>query len=164
MERDGEQGRFPRKGEAGSYEWHNKQYYSSIEPEGSRGRIHIQGPSMSFKTSRHPVVVLRAVLHILDNRHFEEVLTYNGPTVELPRQDGGRVLTRDLVLALKTLEGRPSPLWGFRCELAQGKEHDVKARLTVGKRKTRLKIKGAIQRAVWDRIRKDINRKLHLDF
>lgn len=162
MERDDTNIRYPKKGEAGSYEWHYKQYYSSIEPKGSRGRTHIVSPSIAFKTDKEPVVVLRNMLHILDNRDFEEVLVFDGPVVELPGSEGDRILTSDLVFALTDVRDISPPFRGFRCVMAHEKERDVRAKLKVGRTKTRLRIKGTIPRPVWDRICKDIKKKFHL--
>ncbi len=155
--------RGPKKGEPGSYEWHNKQYYSSVEPEGPRGRTHIVSPALAFKTEKEPVVVLRGMLRILSKHDFSGVIRYEGPDVGVPRNADGGMPTDDLVHALEDVEGGTPPFMGFRCVLAYDGEDDVVARIKVsGHSKAKLKVKGTIPRSTWDRLRKDIKRKYHL--
>jgi len=159
-----EKDRSPEKGASGSFEWHNKHLYGSIEPEGPKGRTHTVSPALAFKTGKAPLMVFRSMLRILSKRDFSYAIEYNGPKLGLSDSTLELVPMDSVVDALEEMDGADVPFGGFRCVLVYDKDDKITAKLKVkGRTTVKLKIKGTIPKSVWDRIRLEAKKKFHLD-
>jgi hypothetical protein len=156
--------RSPDKGASGSFEWHNKHLYGSMESEGPRGRSHTVSPGLAFKTEKDPMVTFRNMLKILARRDFSEAFEYNGPELGLSDSTMEMVPIDDVLDVLQYMESAAVPFGGFRCVLVYDKDDKVKAKLKVKSgTSVKLKVKGTIVKSVWDRIRADVKKKFRLD-
>lgn len=159
-----EKDRSPKKGAAGSFEWHNKHLYGSMEPEGPKGQTHTVSPALAFKTRKEPLMVFRSMLRILSKRDFSYAFKYNGPVLGLSDSTLELVPMDSVVDALEEISSADVPFGGFRCVLVYDKDDKITAKLKVkGRTTVKLKIKGTILKSVWDRIRTETKKKFHLD-
>ena len=159
-----EKDRSPEKGASGSFEWHNKHLYGSMEPEGPKGRTHTVSPALAFKTGKEPLMVFQSMLRILSKRDFSYAFKYNGPELGLSDSTLELVPIDSVVDALEEMGSADVPFGGFRCVMVYDKDDKVTAKLKVkGRTTVKLKIKGTILKSVWDRIRSETKKKFHFD-
>ena len=151
-------------GTAGSYEWHNRHLYGSVESPGPKARKNVVNPDLAFKTDKEPMWTFLNLLRILVKRKYSFAIEYDGP--ELGLSDSTRELVpMDTVLeALRKHTDAEPPFGGFRMVLVYDLDEKVMAYLKVkAGTKVKLKVKGTISSASWDKVRTDVRRKFHAD-
>jgi hypothetical protein len=107
------------------------------------------------------------MLRILAKRGFPWVIDFDGPRLGITRARDELVPVDEVLEALGGMEDTDvNDLLGMRVVLVHELDERVMAKLKVregGQTKVKLRIKGTILKASWNRIRGDIKRKFHVN-
>ncbi len=130
-------------------------------------RVNIVSPYLDFRTDREAVRSFRDMLRILAKRGFPWVIDFDGPRLGITRARDELVPVDEVLEALVGKEDTDvSDLLGMKIVLVHELDERVMAKLKVregGHTKVKLRVKGTILKASWNRIRGDIKRKFHVN-
>jgi len=149
-------------GAIGSYEWHNRHLYGSSASGDPKSKANVVNPDMAFKTDKEPMWTFRSMMSLMAKRKFSFAIEYDGPELGLSDSTRERVPMEDVLQALKAHADAKPPFGGFRMVLVYDLDEKVMAYLKVkAGTKVKLKVKGTISTAAWDKIRAGVRRKFH---
>jgi len=164
MARKGKKSGSPDTGSAGSYEWHNRHLYGSSESPGPEAMANVINPDLKFKTDKEPMWTFRGMLRIMVKQRFSYAVEYDGPELGLSGSAREMVPMDAVLEALQGKDDAEPPFSGFRMVLVYDGDEKVLAHLKVKKgTRVKLKVKGTVSKAMWDKVKADIRRKFHVD-
>ena len=126
----------------------------------------IVSPYLDFKTDKPAMQTFRRMLRILDKAEFQYVVDFDGPQLGIERSRDERVFVDEVIEKLATMDDMDIPSFlGIRATLQYAPDEDVSVRLKVKigeETKVKVKVRGTITKHVWNQLRADIRRKLHV--
>lgn len=130
-------------------------------------RVNIVSPYLYFKTEREAVRAFRGMLRILARRGFPWVMDFDGPRLGITKTRDELVPVQEVLDALTDMDDRDvNDLLGMKVVLVHELDDRVTAKVKVregGRTKVKVRIKGTILKASWNRIRGDVKRKFHVN-
>lgn len=152
-------------GQVGSFESANRPYYPNVQGKTEKQRTHIVNPSLKFRTDRPPMRVFRGMLRILSRRGFGNALEYDGPDLGLSSAKRELVSMGSVLKALEGKDNAEVPWGGFKALVIYDDDDTMSARLKVKEgteTKVKLKVKGTLPKAEWNKIQADLRKKFHV--